>query len=103
MKIMFDTGINMVTNSNVKMNKKPLTEYENTISKKPAIYDKINLSVRDNREPAEIIDDMRNQTAADIVSGTSETELNNIKNQLSNGMYDPNAAQITNRLLFDIM
>lgn len=98
MKIQFGMGINR-TSSMVKSE----IAHKNKTSEKKSVFDELTVSARENRAPADIIENIKKQASADIISGTSVSDLDDIKLQIARGNYEANAAQIANKILFDIM
>lgn len=98
MKILFGSGMNRVNNI-VKSNRTA----EKTAVKKNSVFDELTVSARESRSPSDVIEGIKKQTAADIISGTSVSDLDDIKLQIARGSYEANAAQIANKLLFDIV
>ncbi len=98
MKIQFGSGINRT----LDIVKTPSVLKKNTTEKK-SVFDELTVSARENRVPSDVIENIKKQTAADIISGTSVSDLDDIKLQIARGSYEANAAQIANKILFDIM
>lgn len=98
MKIQFGLGINRTA----EIVKSPSAVKKKTITKKSA-FDELTVSARENRTPSDVIENLKKQTTADIISGTSVSDLDDIKLQFARGSYEANAAQIANKLLFDIV
>ena len=98
MKIQFGSGINRT----VDMIKTQSASRKSTTEKK-SVFDELTVSARENRAPSDIIENIKKQTTADIVSGTSVSDLDDIKLQIARGSYEANTTQIVNKLLFDIV
>lgn len=98
MKIQFGFGISR-TADRVKS---PFAVKKKTVTKK-STFDELTVSARETREPSDIIENLKKQTVSDIISGTSVSDLDDIKLQFARGSYEANAAQIANKLLFDIV
>lgn len=98
MKIQFGMGINRISGVN-----KSEISHKNKASEKKSVFDELTVSARENRSPSDTIESVKKQAYADIISGTSVSDLDDIKLQIARGNYEANAAQIANKILFDIM